>query len=442
MTPGLRLRLWYSTGQRLGNLAALQLVANGLRWPINMSASNTEYDVAVVGGGIVGLATALAIVQNAPRTRLIVLEAEDHLAAHQSGHNSGVIHSGLYYAPGSLKARLCHEGRELLYRFCDEHGINARRCGKVVVATTQAQVGELAALSDNGRANGLAGLELLSASQLRDREPHAAGVAALLVPQTGVVDYAEVTRALAAVIRESGREVRCGSPVSQVHPGPQRVYVETPTGTIKARTLVGCAGLQADRLARACGVDPGVQIVPFRGQYRELIPDRRDLVRALIYPAPDRRYPFLGVHLTRHIDDTVSAGPNAVLALRRDGYDRFAVSARDMASMALGRGFWAMAVRNWPAGLREINRSVRKSKFIQSVQSLVPEITASDLKPAGSGIRAQAVTSAGKLLDDFHIVESRRMVHVLNAPSPAATACLAIGRYIADKVIRQIEAAS
>ena len=405
-----------------------------------MPAGHTDFDVAIVGGGIVGLATAMALTETSPRRRLIVCEAEDTLAAHQSGRNSGVIHSGVYYAPGSLKARLCVTGSDQLYTFCDRHEIPTRRCGKVVIATTPAETARLATLADTGRANGLRGLSLLTAEQLREHEPYAGGVAGLFVPQTGVVDYAQVTRAYAAQVRQCGHEVRCGSRVIEVHRGPNRVYLDTTAGSVRARLLIGCTGLQADRFAAMCGVDPGAAIIAFRGQYHRLADDRRLLVRGLIYPAPDPRYPFLGVHLTRHIDDTVTAGPNAVLALKREGYEPWAFSLRDVRAMAVRPAFWAMAVRHWPLGVREMHRALRRSRFVASVQALVPAVRTGDLRPAPSGIRAQAVTLSGRLLDDFHIVQAQRMIHVINAPSPAATASIAIGKYIAAQAATQLDA--
>jgi L-2-hydroxyglutarate oxidase len=395
-------------------------------------------DLAVIGGGIVGLATAMALLERRPM-RLAVLEAEDRVAAHQTGHNSGVIHSGLYYAPGSLKARLCVQGREALFRFCSERGLRHERCGKVVVAVTPDEAPRLDELERRGRANGLKGLERLDRDGLRRIEPHADGVAALLVPETGIVDYGEVARAYAGVIRERGGEVRTGVRVQSVRRETGGLAIETSQGVIRARALVACAGLQADRVARRSGVDPGVRIVPFRGEYMELIAERRMLVRNLIYPVPDPRFPFLGVHLTRMVSGAVEAGPNAVLAFAREGYRRSDVSFGDLSAMLAWPGFWRMVARHGARGIAESRRALDPAAFVRAVQRLVPELQPSDVRPGGAGVRAQALEKDGRLVDDFRLVEGDRMVHVLNAPSPAATASLAIGRYIAERALARLD---
>jgi L-2-hydroxyglutarate oxidase len=369
---------------------------------------------------------------------VLVLEAEDRLGAHQSGHNSGVIHSGLYYHPGSLKARTCREGREALYRFCDEAGIPYRRSGKLVVATRLAELSALARLEERGRANGLQGLRRLAAGELQEVEPAVTGVAGLWVPEVGVVDFAQVTQALAVRVQQAGGEVLTGARVFEIRRNGAGLMFGTTRGDFSGALLVNCAGLHADRLARLAGADPGVLIVPFRGEYYELLPARGALVRTAIYPVPDPALPFLGVHFTRTIADRVEAGPNAVLAWAREGYRRRDVSVRDLAGTLSYGGFWKMARAHWRAGLAELGRSYSKRLFVRALRRLVPEVRAGDLVPAGSGVRAQAVDATGRLLDDFHIVEAPAAIHVLNAPSPAATASLAIGREVAARVLRQL----
>jgi L-2-hydroxyglutarate oxidase len=395
--------------------------------------------ILIVGGGIVGLASGL-LLSRRPGLRVIVAEAEAEIAAHQTGHNSGVIHSGLYYKPGSLKARNCTEGREALYRFCAENGIAHERCGKVVVAVDPAERPALDELERRGRANGLDGIRRLTPEELVEREPHAHGVDALFIPHTGIVDFKEVARAYARLIAEAQSDVRTNCRVFNVRRADGALVVETTRGAIRADLLINCAGLQSDRVARLCGIEPGVQIVPFRGEYYELLPERRGLVRKLIYPVPDPRFPFLGVHFTRMIGGGVEAGPNAVLAFKREGYHRLDFSLRDTVDLATYPGFWRMAARYWRTGAGEFHRSFSKSAFVKALQRLMPAIRAEDLVPAGAGVRAQAVSPDGKLVDDFHIVEADRMIHVLNAPSPAATSSLSIGAAIADKARRHLGA--
>ncbi|HEX4125595.1 MAG TPA: L-2-hydroxyglutarate oxidase [Tepidisphaeraceae bacterium] len=395
-------------------------------------ARSASFDVAVIGGGAVGLATAMALLGRRP-IRLVVLEAEDKLAAHQTGHNSGVIHSGLYYKPGSLKARLCIEGREAIYAFCQQHNIPHERCGKVVVATRESELPALAELERRGMANGLAGIRRLRAEELREFEPHAAGIAAVHVPQTGIVNYARVTRAYGDVVRQLGGEVRTNSRVQSVTPSGRGLHLSTASGDIECAGLINCGGLQSDRIARMCGVEPGVQIVPFRGEYYQLVDSRASLVRNLIYPVPDPRFPFLGVHFTRMIDGGVEAGPNAVLALARHGYTRTSFNFPDALAVARYGGFWRMARKYWKTAMGEFYRSFSKRAFLHALRRLMPELQLADLVPGGAGVRAQALEPSGALVDDFRIVCAPRMVHVLNAPSPAATASIAIGRYIADQ---------
>jgi L-2-hydroxyglutarate oxidase len=395
----------------------------------------SRYEVAVIGGGIVGLASAVALLRRRQRS-LVVLEAEAKVAAHQTGHNSGVIHAGVYYRPGSLKARLCTDGRARLYRFCEERGIRHARCGKLIVATNPRELRMLDELERRAHANGLAGLRRCGPEELREREPHAAGMAALLVPDTGVVDYAEVALSLADVIVELGGEVRLGARLTRVGRERDGLLLEATGGAVRAQSVVNCAGLQSDRVARLCGLEPGLSIVPFRGEYYHLRPSRASLVHGLIYPVPDPALPFLGVHFTRTISGTVEAGPNAVLALARHGYAWSGISPADLADMVGHIGFWRMARRHWRLGLTEIRRSLSKRAFVEALRRLLPEITVADLEPGGAGVRAQAVASDGKLLDDFHFVEGPGTLHVLNAPSPAATASLAIGEVIADRAER------
>jgi len=395
-------------------------------------STHASYEVAVVGGGIVGLATAMAL---SPRCRVVVLEAEGHLAAHQTGHNSGVIHSGLYYAPGSLKARNCVAGREALYRFCERHEIAHERCGKLVVAVDETELPRLDALEERGAANGLVGVRRLRAEEIAEYEPHATGVAALRVPETGIVDYGQVAAAYAIEVEASGGRVLTSAKVVRVLRRGAVQAIETTAGAFEVRGLVTCAGLQADRVARLCGADPGVKIVPFRGEYYELREERRDLVRDLIYPVPDPAFPFLGVHFTRRVNGVVEAGPNAVLAFKREGYSKTSLSLRDSLETLSFPGFWKLALAYLPTGLGEFHRSFRKPAFVKALQRLLPDLQGRDLAPGGAGVRAQALSPSGKLVDDFHIVAAPGQIHVLNAPSPAATASIAIGESIAARAM-------
>lgn len=392
--------------------------------------TETPYQVAIIGGGIVGLATAMALT---PRVRgsLVVLEAEDRLAAHQTGNNSGVIHSGLYYRPGSLKARNCVEGREAMYRFCREHGIPHERCGKVVVATQEEELPQLEELERRGRANGLTGLKRLSAEEVRQHEPHASARAGLLVPETGIVDFVQVTRAFADRVREAGGVLMTSARVHGVRREGGESLLLTGQGEVRCRFLVNCGGLQSDRIARMCGIAPGLRIVPFRGEYYQLTAERRCLVRNLIYPVPDPQFPFLGVHFTRMVNGEVEVGPNAVLAFKREGYKKTSFSLRDSLETFGYVPFWRMAAKHWKMGMSEFYRSFSKRAFVRALQRLVPEVGLEDVRPAGAGVRAQALEPGGRLVDDFRIVEGERMVHVLNAPSPAATASISIGQTIA-----------
>lgn len=390
-------------------------------------------DLVVIGGGIVGCATALAISSRNPTLKIILLEKEAQLAAHQTGHNSGVIHAGLYYKPGSMKAATCVSGREALYRFCADHAIPHQRCGKVVVAVDESELPALEELERRGLANGLEGVQRLSASQIKEHEPHVRGVAGLFVPQTGVVDYVRVTQKLAELFQSRGGVIHLHAAASKIQVVQDGYLVHGGHETFETRSLVNCAGLHADQVARLAGLRPDLRIVPFRGEYYEFKPEPSDLVKHLIYPVPDPQMPFLGVHFTRMVDGTVEAGPNAVLAFRREGYRRSDISFSDLTDTLAFAGFWKLSARFWKTGLDEYKRSFSKRLFVKSLQRLLPEVNEGDLVQGNSGVRAQAVDSKGHLVDDFCILTKGRMVHVLNAPSPAATASLNIAEQIAEK---------
>lgn len=395
--------------------------------------SGRIWDAAVAGGGIVGLATAKALAEE-HGLAVAVLEAEDRVAAHQTGNNSGVVHSGLYYRPGSLKARNCIEGRLALEAYCREREIPYERCGKVVVATRRAQLPALDELEHRGRENGLAGIRRIGPEEIRELEPHASGIAGLHVPETGIVDFVAVAEALAGDVRAAGGEVLLRHRVRGLRKEGDGFRVLTSAGPVVSRGFVNCAGLQSDRVARLAGLRPRVRIVPFRGEYYVLRKDRRHLVRNLIYPVPDVRFPFLGVHFTRRVNGEVEAGPNAVLALKREGYRRTAFSLADTLETVTYPGFWKLGLRYLGTGLAEQWRSLSKAAFVRSLKELVPEIRQEDVRPGGAGVRAQALAPDGTLVDDFVILRGEGMVHVLNAPSPAATASLAIGRHVASQL--------
>jgi (S)-2-hydroxyglutarate dehydrogenase len=408
--------------------------------------SDSRYNVIVIGGGIVGLGVALEITRRFPHLKLLVLEKESRVAAHQSGHNSGVIHSGIYYKPGSLKARLCVAGAAAMVDFCREHGIPHNVCGKVIVATSTDEAARLEELRLRGEANGLTGLRLIGPEELREIEPHASGVKALVVPSTGVTDYATVSEKYAELISASGGTVLTSAAVTSIRRLADEIVIETTRGSFSvsnvtsdaASALINCAGLYSDRVAGMAGDDPGVMVVPFRGEYYDLRPERASLVRALIYPVPDPRFPFLGVHFTRRITGRVDAGPNAVLALAREGYRRSDISLRDMTSSLAFPGFWRMGWQHWRYGFEEWSRSLSKSAFARALQRLLPEITEEDLVPGGAGVRAMALKPDGALVDDFQFVSTGKILHVLNVPSPAATASLAIGKAIVDMAAKNL----
>jgi (S)-2-hydroxyglutarate dehydrogenase len=390
-----------------------------------------QYDLAIVGGGIVGLATARALTERAPRARMVILEKEDHVGAHQTGHNSGVIHSGIYYKPGSHKARLCVEGKNLMYAFCEQHGIKVERCGKVIVATTDEELPRLQMIYERGQANGVP-CELIERDRLRELEPHANALRGIHSPSTGIIDYKEVMTAIMGELVARGVVLETRAGVKQIAHTRDGLALVTPRLMVQARYLVNCAGLHSDRVARLAGAEPDVQIIPFRGEYYMIRPERRHLVRTLIYPVPDPEFPFLGVHLTNTIHGELEAGPNAVFAFAREGYGWNRVNLGDLGDTLSYRGFWAMARRYWKMGSFEMYRSLSKPAFVRALQRLVPDLRAEDLEPGGAGVRAQAVSPDGSLVDDFRIVTERDAIHVLNAPSPAATASLAIGRHIAS----------
>ena len=383
----------------------------------------------VIGGGIVGLATAHRLTLDRPGAQVTVLEKETRWAAHQTGHNSGVIHAGVYYRPGSPKAKLCKAGIASMVEFCAEHAIPVRVCGKLIVATSDDEVPRLRALYERSLANGLP-VRLLTPAEARGYEPYVSCVAAMHVASTGIVDYAQVCAKLAELLDKAGAELRLGTRVTALDGSTVGSTVRTTGGDVHADVLVICAGLYADRLARMAGVDPPARIVPFRGEYYELRPDRRHLVRGLIYPVPDPVFPFLGVHLTRMIDGSVHAGPNAVLALAREGYSWGRIRPRDVLDAATYPGLWRLGRRHFRYGLTEVRRSLSKRRFAASLARLVPGIGPADLVKAEAGVRAQAIAPDGSLVDDFLIVARDRQVHVLNAPSPAATSSLEIARHI------------
>src|SRR6202163_329165 len=391
-----------------------------------------RYNVVIIGGGVVGLAVALEITRRLPHLRLLLLEKEDCVARHQSGHNSGVIHSGVYYTPGSMKARLCVSGAAAMVEFCREHGVAHEVCGKVIVATNADELPRLEKLCKRGEANRLTGLRMIGPEELREIEPHATGLRALVVPSTGITDYAKVCEKYAELISARGGTVLTSAAATGIRRLASEIVVETSRGAFSTSALINCAGLFSDRIARMAGDDPGVMIVPFRGEYYDLVPERASLVRALIYPVPDPRFPFLGVHFTRRISGKVDAGPNAVLALKREGYRHTDISPRDLAASIAFSGFWRMARQHWRNGFDEFRRSFSKPIFVRALQRLVPDIGEKDLVPGGSGVRAQALKPDGALVDDFQFVPSGKVLHVLNVPSPAATASLAIGKTIVD----------
>jgi L-2-hydroxyglutarate oxidase LhgO len=410
--------------------------------------SSRRYDVAIVGAGLVGLATARELLMRQPHLRVVVLEKDPVLASQQSGHNSGVIHSGIYYTPGSLKARACVAGHRAMLAFCQEQGVPFELCGKVIVALDEQELPRLEELYRRGIANGVQGLEMIGPERLRELEPYTAGIKAIYSPQTGIIDFVKVAHAYAHDIRQRGGEIITGCKVTTLHTkGKQTLLLCTQTGTharnvqveIEARYIITCGGLQSDKLSQMSGNNPSMRIIPFRGDYYVLRPEKRHMVRALIYPVPDPRFPFLGVHFTRRLDGEVWAGPNAVLAFAREGYLRWKINLKDVWEILGYQGFWKMASRYWKMGLAEMFRDYVKAAYVKELQRYMPELQADDIVPGPSGVRAQALAADGKLLDDFLIQHSENIVHVLNAPSPAATSSLVLAQMIVDEAQRSFD---
>lgn len=393
-----------------------------------------HFDVAIIGGGIVGLATAWQLSQSRPELKSIILEKESNLGEHQTGHNSGVLHSGIYYKPGSLKAVNCRLGKLAMEKFCREQEIAHEICGKVIVALNADELPELQKIYERGIANGVS-CEMISAERLRELEPHAAGIKAIHVPEAGIVNYRQVCDRLGRMLQDLGNEILTGACVTKVRQASPASTIITTKGEFNATLVVNCAGLHSDRVTKLSGDRPPAKIVPFRGEYFELKPEAEYLCRNLIYPVPNPSFPFLGVHFTRMIGGGIECGPNAVLALAREGYSKTSINLRDLTESLTYPGFLKLAARHWRMGIGEIWRSFSKKAFVRALQRLMPEIRAEHLVPAPSGVRAQAVLPDGSLVDDFLIVEGQHVIHVNNAPSPAATASLNIGRLITEKIV-------
>lgn len=391
------------------------------------------YDFVIVGGGIVGLSTAMSLVQRYPNAHIVVLEKENNWAFHQTGNNSGVIHSGIYYKPGSFKAKFCREGSRSLVEFCQEHGIAYEICGKVIVATEKKELLLLENLYKRGLENGLS-VTKISAEEVKEIEPNVRCIAGIRVPTTGIVDYKQVCRKYVDLIRSQGGELRLKTKVEKISETGNGHVLETNSGTLETRFVINCAGLHSDRIAKLGHVDPKAKIVPFRGEYYELKPEKRYLVKNLIYPVPNADFPFLGVHFTRMIDGSVHAGPNAVLSLKREGYKKTDFDLGDFVEVMTYPGFWKLAAKHASEGIQEIIRSFNKAAFVRSLQKLIPEVQARDLIPTHAGVRAQALMNDGKLVDDFLIVRGQNSLHVCNAPSPAATSSIEIGKAIVEQV--------
>jgi L-2-hydroxyglutarate oxidase LhgO len=396
------------------------------------------HDITITGGGIVGLATAHRLLEARPNLKLLLLEKEPKLAAHQTGNNSGVLHAGLYYKPGSAKAQCAVQGLQQMLAFCRTHGIAHDQCGKIVIATETGELPRLENLWERGNANGLQGLRKLNPAQIREIEPHAAGIAAIHVPQEGIVDYPAVCEKLGDLIRHAGGEIRTNTRVEKLVANSAGWTIETSAGDFQSKFVIACGGLHADRLVRAAGQKPSAKIIPFRGEYYVLKKERQHLVRNLIYPVPDPKFPFLGVHFTRLIHGGIEAGPNAVLAFAREGYKWTNVNLRDLAESLCFPGLWKFLAKYPSLCGYEIRRSLSRAEFTRSLQKLVPDIRAEDIEPGGAGVRAQAMTPDGKLVEDFHFEEASGILHVVNAPSPAATASLAIGARITEKVLTRL----
>lgn len=391
------------------------------------------YDFAIVGGGIVGLSTGMAISKRFPNAEILILEKEDSWATHQTGHNSGVIHSGIYYTPGSFKAKFSKAGSESMVKFCQEYGIEHDICGKVIVATKEKELQLLDNLYQRGLANELA-IQKISVEELHEIEPHVNGMAAIRVPMAGIVNYKQVSEKFAEIISKQGGDLHLNTFVQKVIESEKGVEIFTSKGRFQARFLINCAGLHSDRVARNSGVAADMKIVPFRGEYYELVPEKRYLVKNLIYPVPNPDFPFLGVHYTRMIGGHVEAGPNAVLGLKREGYKKTDINLKDLFEVMTFPGFWKLASQFWKEGMEEYVRSFSKAAFVRSLQELIPEIRSEDLVAAPAGVRAQALKPDGSLVDDFHFLDGKKSLHVCNAPSPAATASIQIGEMVAARI--------
>ncbi|MCR8632710.1 L-2-hydroxyglutarate oxidase [Paenibacillus radicis (ex Xue et al. 2023)] len=391
------------------------------------------YDYIIIGGGIVGLSTGMALLNNNPNTKLLIIEKDDSWAKQQTGHNSGVIHSGIYYKPGSFKAKFAREGNLSMVEFCKRHGIEHDICGKVIVATHKEELPLLDNLYKRGLDNGL-NISRISAGELREIEPHVRGIGAIRVPSAGIVNYKQVSETFAEIIQKQGGELMLNATARHITESGDQIVVETNRGVFTAKRMINCAGLHSDRIVRRTGIRSDMRIVPFRGEYFELVQEKRYLVKHLIYPVPNPSFPFLGVHFTRMIGGHVEAGPNAVLSFKREGYRKTDFSLQDCAETFTYPGFWKLAGKYWKEGMNEMIRSFSKKAFVHSLQQLIPEIEEKDLIEAPSGVRAQALKPDGSLVDDFHIVYGKNSIHVCNAPSPAATASIQIGKFISDKL--------
>jgi L-2-hydroxyglutarate oxidase len=394
------------------------------------------YDFTIIGGGIVGLSVGKALYERFPNAKVLVLEKEKQLASHQTGHNSGVIHSGIYYKPGSFKAKFAIKGSQSMTEFCQKYNIEHDICGKVIVATKEEEIPLMNNLYERGLQNGLA-IEKIGSGRLKEIEPHVKGLGAIYVPTAGIVNYKQVSETYAQIIKENGGEVKVFEEVVNIKETSEGVVVDTNNATYKSKMLINCAGLHSDRIAKLTGYETGAKIIPFRGEYFKLKPEKRGLVKNLIYPVPNPNFPFLGVHFTRMIGGEVDAGPNAVLSFKREGYKKTDFDLRDFTEVMSYKGFWKLASKYMKEGMGEMVRSFSKKKFVQSMQELIPEITEDDVVPGPAGVRAQALKSDGGLVDDFHIIEGKKSIHVCNAPSPAATASIEIGKAVVERIPEQ-----
>jgi L-2-hydroxyglutarate oxidase len=394
------------------------------------------YDFAIIGGGIVGLSTGMALGKRYPNARILVIEKESQWAFHQTGNNSGVIHSGIYYKPGSFKAKFCRDGCRSMVEFCQEHGIDYEVCGKVIVATSSEELPRLESLYKRGLENGIE-VKRISPEEVKEKEPHVSCVGGIFVTSTGIVNYKQVCLKYAELIQTQGGELRLNTKVEKIVPQNNHQVLETNKGIIETRFIINCAGLYSDRVAKLGKANPQAKIVPFRGEYYELTPEKRYLVKGLIYPVPNPEFPFLGVHFTRMIDGSVHAGPNAVLSLKREGYKKTDFDLGDFAEVMTYPGFWKLAAKHADEGIKEIIRSFSKAAFTRSLQKLIPEVKSEDLVPTHAGVRAQALMDDGKLVDDFLIVQAQNSIHVCNAPSPAATSSIEIGKAVVAQIPEQ-----